>query len=43
MCRKKSLKSAASLRAYRHELMREAQRAQMKQINDDKDTKVDCY
>ncbi|CAH0719011.1 unnamed protein product, partial [Brenthis ino] len=38
--RKKSIKSAASLRAYRNELIREAERNQMKQINDDKDAKL---
>ncbi|XP_045778306.1 uncharacterized protein LOC123876182 isoform X1 [Maniola jurtina] len=38
--RKKNIKSAASLRAYRNELMMEAERKQMKQINDEKDSKL---
>ncbi|XP_045453502.1 uncharacterized protein LOC123662747 [Melitaea cinxia] len=38
--RKKSKKSAASLRAYRNEIIRETERNQMKQINDDKDAKL---
>ncbi|CAH2232032.1 jg7489 [Pararge aegeria aegeria] len=37
--KKKNLKSAASIRAYRNEMMREAERNQMKQINEDKDSK----
>ncbi|XP_041969195.1 uncharacterized protein LOC121726043 [Aricia agestis] len=38
--RKKTLKSATSLRAYRDELMREVERNQMRQINDEKDSKL---
>ncbi|XP_039748230.1 uncharacterized protein LOC120625280 [Pararge aegeria] len=38
--KKKNLKSAASIRAYRNEMMREAERNQMKQINEDKDSKL---
>lgn len=34
------MKSAASLRAYKNEILRETERNQMKQINDDKDAKV---
>ncbi|CAH2087860.1 unnamed protein product [Euphydryas editha] len=38
--RKKAKKSAASLRAYRNEIIRETERNQMKQINEDKDGKL---
>ncbi|XP_049878352.1 uncharacterized protein LOC126375463 isoform X2 [Pectinophora gossypiella] len=38
--RKKTLKSAESLRAYRHELMREAERNQLKQVHEEKDGKL---
>ncbi|XP_023945337.2 uncharacterized protein LOC112051089 isoform X2 [Bicyclus anynana] len=38
--KKKNAKSAASLRAYRNELLREAERQQMKQISDEKDSKL---
>ncbi|CAB3225244.1 unnamed protein product [Arctia plantaginis] len=38
--RKKSMKSAASLRAYRDELMREAERNQLKQVHEEKDGKL---
>lgn len=34
------MKSAASLRAYRNELMREAERNQMKQVHEEKDGRV---
>ncbi|CAH0591641.1 unnamed protein product [Chrysodeixis includens] len=38
--RKKALKSAASLRAYRTELMREAERNQLKQVHEEKDGRL---
>lgn len=38
--RKKAMKSAASLRAYRTELMREAERNQLKQVHEEKDGRV---
>lgn len=41
--RKKNMKSAASLRAYREELMREAERNQLKQVHEEKDGKVRNY
>lgn len=39
-CCRKKIKSAASLRAYRNELMREAERNQLKQVHEEKDGKV---
>ncbi|XP_059061101.1 uncharacterized protein LOC131853997 [Achroia grisella] len=38
--RKKSIKSAASLRAYRNELLREAERNQLKQVHEEKDGRL---
>ncbi|XP_028043086.1 uncharacterized protein LOC114252696 isoform X1 [Bombyx mandarina] len=38
--RKKQIKSAASLRAYRDELMREAERKQLKQVHEERDGKL---
>ncbi|XP_075982109.1 uncharacterized protein LOC142980550 isoform X2 [Anticarsia gemmatalis] len=38
--RKKAMKSAASLRAYRNELMREAERNQLKQVHEEKDGRL---
>lgn len=38
--RKKTLKSAESLRAYQNELMREVERNQMKQVHEEKDGRV---
>ncbi|XP_052749917.1 uncharacterized protein LOC116412954 isoform X2 [Galleria mellonella] len=38
--RKKSMKSAASLRAYRNELLREAERNQLKQVHEEKDGRL---
>ncbi|KAG6440293.1 hypothetical protein O3G_MSEX001252 [Manduca sexta] len=38
--RKNQLKSAASLRAYRNELMREAERNQLKQVHEEKDGRL---
>lgn len=34
------MKSAASLRAYRNEMMREAERNQLKQVHEEKDGRV---
>lgn len=34
------MKSAASLRAYRNELIREAERNQLKQVHEEKDGRV---
>ncbi|CAH2055710.1 unnamed protein product, partial [Iphiclides podalirius] len=39
--RRKTKKSAASLRAYRNELMREVERSQMKQVHEERDGRVD--
>ncbi|CAG9782524.1 unnamed protein product [Diatraea saccharalis] len=38
--RRKAVKSAASLRAYRNELMREAERNQLKQVHEEKDGRL---
>ncbi|KAI5639849.1 hypothetical protein NE865_07749 [Phthorimaea operculella] len=38
--RKKNMKSAASLRAYRNELLREAERNQLKQVHEEKDGRL---
>ncbi|PZC77952.1 hypothetical protein B5X24_HaOG202759 [Helicoverpa armigera] len=38
--RKKAMKSAASMRAYRNELMREAERNQLKQVHEEKDGRL---
>ncbi|RVE42138.1 hypothetical protein evm_013212 [Chilo suppressalis] len=38
--RRKSMKSAASLRAYRNELLREAERNQLKQVHEEKDGRL---
>ncbi|KAJ2941151.1 hypothetical protein O0L34_g10386 [Tuta absoluta] len=38
--RKKTMKSAASLRAYRNELLREAERNQLKQVHEEKDGRL---
>ncbi|KAF9424374.1 hypothetical protein HW555_000513 [Spodoptera exigua] len=38
--RKKTMKSAASIRAYRNELLREAERNQLKQVHEEKDGRL---
>ncbi|KAJ0172592.1 hypothetical protein K1T71_011731 [Dendrolimus kikuchii] len=38
--RKKAMKSAASLRAYRNEILKEAERNQLKQVHEEKDGKL---
>ncbi|XP_026318014.1 uncharacterized protein LOC113228825 [Hyposmocoma kahamanoa] len=40
LAHRKKIKSAASLRAYRNELMREAERNQLKQVHEEKDGKL---